>query len=64
MLDEVKKFNPSLKPSLDIRMEHRGTYFCVATNLVGHGSRRNIDVEVTEFTIYNLYLEFWIHSNF
>merc|ERR1712177_21656 len=25
---------------------HRGTYYCVATNVVGTGSRRNIDVEV------------------
>ena len=28
------------------RKEHRGTYFCVATNVVGQGARRNIDVEV------------------
>ena len=27
--------------------EHRGTYFCVATNVVGTGARRNVDVEVT-----------------
>lgn len=32
-----------------IRKEHRGTYYCVATNVVGTGARRNIDVEV-EFT--------------
>ena len=25
---------------------HRGTYYCVATNVVGTGQRRNIDVEV------------------
>merc|ERR1712045_979144 len=25
---------------------HRGTYYCVATNVVGTGARRNIDVEV------------------
>eukprot|EP00088_Acartia_fossae_P053768 TRINITY_DN6136_c0_g1_i2.p1 TRINITY_DN6136_c0_g1~~TRINITY_DN6136_c0_g1_i2.p1 ORF type:complete len:368 (+),score=34.98 TRINITY_DN6136_c0_g1_i2:44-1147(+) len=29
-----------------IRKEHRGTYYCVATNVVGRGARRNIDVEV------------------
>ena len=29
-----------------IRKEHRGTYFCVASNVVGVGARRNIDVEV------------------
>jgi hypothetical protein len=34
------------KFDLAIKKEHRGTYFCVATNLVGQGSRRNIDVEV------------------
>jgi len=26
--------------------EHRGTYYCVATNVVGYGARRNVDVEV------------------
>ena len=26
--------------------EHRGTYYCVATNVVGQGARRNVDVEV------------------
>lgn len=25
---------------------HRGTYYCVATNVVGQGARRNVDVEV------------------
>eukprot|EP00094_Tigriopus_californicus_P006788 TCALIF_06538-PA protein Name:"Similar to LAC Lachesin (Schistocerca americana)" AED:0.08 eAED:0.08 QI:0/0/0/0.5/1/1/2/0/345 len=29
-----------------ILKEHRGTYFCVATNVVGYGARRNVDVEV------------------
>jgi len=29
-----------------IKKEHRGTYYCVATNVVGRGARRNIDVEV------------------
>ena len=29
-----------------VRKEHRGTYYCVATNVVGRGSRRNVDVEV------------------
>jgi hypothetical protein len=29
-----------------IKKEHRGTYYCVATNVVGTGARRNIDVEV------------------
>ena len=28
------------------RKEHRGTYYCVATNVVGQGARRNVDVEV------------------
>lgn len=26
--------------------EHRGTYYCVATNVVGQGARRNVDVEI------------------
>jgi hypothetical protein len=30
-----------------IKKEHRGTYYCVATNVVGTGARRNIDVEVS-----------------
>ena len=30
-----------------VKKEHRGTYFCVATNVVGTGARRNVDVEVT-----------------
>ena len=29
-----------------IKKEDRGTYYCVATNVVGTGARRNIDVEV------------------
>lgn len=29
-----------------VKKEHRGTYYCVATNVVGQGARRNIDVEV------------------
>ncbi len=29
-----------------ITKEHRGTYYCVATNVVGQGARRNVDVEV------------------
>merc|ERR1712106_760367 len=29
-----------------VSKEHRGTYYCVATNVVGTGARRNIDVEV------------------
>merc|ERR1712203_490254 len=29
-----------------VKKEHRGTYFCVATNVVGQGARRNVDVEV------------------
>ena len=29
-----------------VKKEHRGTYYCVATNVVGTGARRNIDVEV------------------
>jgi len=29
-----------------VTKEHRGTYYCVATNVVGTGARRNIDVEV------------------
>jgi len=30
----------------NVTKEHRGTYYCVATNVVGTGARRNIDVEV------------------
>merc|ERR1719384_1895055 len=30
----------------NVRKEHRGTYYCVATNVVGQGARRNVDVEV------------------
>ena len=29
-----------------VKKEDRGTYFCVATNVVGVGARRNVDVEV------------------
>merc|ERR1711992_520393 len=29
-----------------VTRKHRGTYYCVATNVVGTGARRNIDVEV------------------
>jgi len=30
----------------NVTKEHRGTYYCVATNVVGTGARRNINVEV------------------
>jgi len=40
----VFKGNVLVFPS--VRKEHRGTYYCVATNVVGRGSRRNVDVEV------------------
>ncbi len=33
-----------------VRKEHRGTYYCVATNVVGQGARRNVDVEVKRGT--------------
>lgn len=29
-----------------VKKEHRGTYYCVATNVVGQGARRNVDIEV------------------
>ena len=29
-----------------VTKQHRGTYYCVATNVVGQGARRNVDVEV------------------
>jgi len=29
-----------------VERKHRGTYYCVASNVVGTGARRNIDVEV------------------
>merc|ERR1712141_291455 len=29
-----------------VKKEHRGTYYCVATNVFGQGARRNVDVEV------------------
>ena len=29
-----------------VQKEHRGTYYCVATNVVSVGARRNVDVEV------------------
>jgi hypothetical protein len=29
-----------------LQKEHRGTYYCVATNVVSVGARRNVDVEV------------------
>merc|ERR1719384_1124094 len=29
-----------------VKKEHRGTYYCVASNVVGQGARRNVDVEV------------------
>lgn len=29
-----------------VAKEHRGTYYCVASNVVGQGARRNVDVEV------------------
>ncbi len=29
-----------------VHKDHRGTYYCVATNVVGVGARRNVDVEV------------------
>ena len=29
-----------------VTKKHRGTYYCVATNVVGQGARRNVDVEV------------------
>ena len=40
----VFKGNVLVFPS--VSKEHRGTYYCVATNVVGRGSRRNVDVEV------------------
>jgi len=30
----------------NVTKDHRGTYYCVATNVVGTGARRNINVEV------------------
>lgn len=33
----------------NVKKEHRGTYYCVATNVVGQGARRNVDVEVATF---------------
>ena len=41
----IKEGNVLKFPS--VKKEHRGTYFCVATNVVGTGARRNVDVEVT-----------------
>jgi hypothetical protein len=41
-----KTVNFNLTPILQLQKEHRGTYYCVATNVVGQGARRNIDVEV------------------
>ena len=29
----------------NVTKDHRGTYYCVATNVVGQGARRNVDVE-------------------
>ena len=29
-----------------MKKEDRGTYYCVASNVVGSGARRNVDVEV------------------
>ena len=45
-LSQFLHINYYLSDILYIRKEHRGTYFCVATNVVGQGARRNIDVEV------------------
>ena len=36
-----------------VRKEHRGTYYCVATNVVGQGARRNVDVEVKKRTFHH-----------
>jgi hypothetical protein len=30
----------------NVTKDNRGTYYCVATNVVGQGARRNVDVEV------------------
>ena len=37
-----------------VTKEHRGTYYCVATNVVGQGARRNVDVEVLSFLFQNI----------
>ena len=29
----------------NVTKDNRGTYYCVATNVVGQGARRNVDVE-------------------
>ena len=31
----------------NVTKDNRGTYYCVATNVVGQGARRNVDVEGT-----------------
>jgi len=40
----IFKGNDLVFPS--VSKNHRGTYYCVATNVVGQGARRNVDVEV------------------
>jgi len=37
-----------------VKPTHRGTYYCVATNVVGTGARRNIDVEVEHTPSINI----------
>ena len=32
----------------NVTKDNRGTYYCVATNVVGQGARRNVDVEGIE----------------
>ena len=48
----------------NVTKDHRGTYYCVATNVVGQGARRNVDVEGTLFETFktNQKLSTW-HQN-
>lgn len=39
-------YRGSVLPIDSVHKDHRGTYYCVAENGVGHGARRNIAVEV------------------
>ena len=56
----IKEGNVLKFPS--VKKEHRGTYFCVATNVVGTGARRNVDVEVTFAPL--LKVERFVHLKF
>merc|ERR1719322_1012768 len=44
--EQSSVFKGNILRIANVTKDNRGTYYCVATNVVGQGARRNVDVEV------------------